>query len=128
MYKRYSKIIVRDWKDDVLMGKRNDSGLWTQPGGAAKTGECPYTCAFREFLEETGVSLKSLKLVNVSINKDKNMIYVFEGQLPDEYEFDTSHDPDKEVDNWLFIDPNTVKEQLHVPIEYNYVLQYWINN
>ena len=44
--KRVAVCLVRDWKDDILMGKRNDNGLWTQPGGHLDRGECPHQDQF----------------------------------------------------------------------------------
>lgn len=128
VYKRYSIVLVRDVFDNILMGKRNDNGLWTQPGGGAEKGECAYSCAYREFLEETGVSLKELKLVKIISNKNKDLIYLFEGKIPENSIFDTSGDPDNECDSWEYTDPNDVAEELHVPLERNALLKYWIEN
>lgn len=128
MYKRYSIVLVRDIFDNVLLGKRNDNGLWTQPGGGANKNECAYSCAYREFLEETGVSLKELKIIKIISNENKDLIYLFEGKLPENFELDSSKDPDLEVREWVFIDPNDVVEELHIPIERNAALKYWIEN
>lgn len=128
MYKRYSIVLVRDWKDDLLIGRRNDNNLWTQPGGGAENGECAYSCAYREFLEETGVSLKELKLVKIISNENKDLIYLFEGKVPENCVFDASGDPDNECESWEYKDPNEVCEELHVPVEKNVLLKYWIEN
>lgn len=128
MYKKYSIIIARDECDRVLLGRRNDTDKFTNPGGGAEKNECPYHCAVREFEEETGVRLESVKLLKTFLTSDKNLIYLFEGILPEKFEFDTSNDPDKEVEEWVFIDPFDVIDELHVPIEYNEVIKYWANN
>ena len=128
MYKTYSIVLVRDWKDGIVMGRRNDNNLYTQPGGGANKGECAYACALREFFEETGVALTDIELIKVLINKNKDLIYMFEGKIPENCVFDTSKDPDLEVDEWSFMDPNDVKEELHVPIEENAIIKYWMDN
>ena len=50
--KRVACCLIRDWKDDILMGKRNDNDKWTTPGGHLDKGECPYEGAIRELKEE----------------------------------------------------------------------------
>ena len=128
MYKRYCFVLVRDGQDKILMGKRNDTDKYTNPGGGADKGECPFECAAREFKEETGVGIQSLKMVKCFLKDDAVMVYLFEGKMPESYEFDTSNDPDLEVDEWVFVDPFEVIDTLHVPIEYNEIIKYWANN
>lgn len=125
MYRRYSIVYVKNDQDQVLMGKRNDSGKYTNPGGGCHKRECAAEGAIREFKEETGVSIDSVKLVKVFFTDDKNLIYMFEGVMPEEYEFDTSKDPDDEVETWEFVDPFDVIEDLHISAEKNVILQHW---
>ena len=82
----------------------------------------------REFKEETGVSLESINLINTFFTSDTNLIYMFEGKMPKDYKIDTSNDPDKECDDWEFIDPFSAIEELHVPAGQNEILKYWANN
>ena len=91
--KRVACCLLRDWKDDILMGKRNDNGLYTQPGGHLDKGECPYVGAIRELKEETGLDATDTKLVKVCKN-DKIMLYVFEMSVSSDQEVDVSGDPD----------------------------------
>lgn len=128
MYKRYCFVLVRDDQDRILMGRRNDTDKFTNPGGGAEKGECPFECAAREFKEETGADIESLKIVKCFFKEDSVMIYLFEGKLPESYEFDTSNDPDLEVDEWNFVDPIEVANELHVPVEENHIIKYWANN
>lgn len=125
--KRVACCLIRDWKDDILMGKRNDNDKWTTPGGHLDKGECPYEGAIRELKEETGLDCLDCKLVKVSRER-KMMIYVFEIKVDLDQKIDCSQDPDKECDDWEYVDPNEVKEELHVPMEHNAVLKYWIEN
>jgi 8-oxo-dGTP pyrophosphatase MutT (NUDIX family) len=50
----------------VLLGRRSVRpayGKWSFPGGGLNTGETFWDCAQREFLEETGIQLGTLKPV-----------------------------------------------------------------
>jgi len=125
--KRVACCLIRDWKDDILMGKRNDNKKWTQPGGHLDKGECPYAGAIRELKEETGLDATCTKLVKVCKN-GPIMIYVFEMKVDCDQEVDVSLDPDKECDAWDYTDPNEISDELHVPIEDNAVLKYWLEN
>ena len=65
---------------------------------------------------------------NMFFTDEKNLIYMFEGKMPKLYEFDTSKDPDEEVEEWSFVEPNDIKDELHVEFDKNKIIQYWINN
>ncbi len=124
---RVAAILIRDDNDDILMGKRNDNGLWANPGGHLKVGEQYYEGAIRELEEETGLDVKEIKLVGMC-KCDKILVYLFEATVDPSQEVDTSKDPDKECDDWEYIDPNEVRDELHVPLDSNVVLKYWIDN
>ena len=128
MYNRYCFVLIRDVNDNILMGRRNDTDKFTNPGGGAEKNECPFHCAAREFKEETGVDVHSLKIVKTFFSKNSALVYLFEGELPEEYEFDTSKDPDLEVSSWFFVDPFSVIEELNVPAEENAIIRYWAEN
>lgn len=128
MYNRYCFVLIRDVNDNILMGRRNDTDKFTNPGGGAEKNECPFHCAAREFKEETGVDVHSLKIVKTFFSKNSALVYLFEGELPEEYEFDTSKDPDLEVSSWFFVDPFSVIEELNVPAEENEIIRYWAEN
>jgi 8-oxo-dGTP pyrophosphatase MutT (NUDIX family) len=126
-YNRYCFVLVRDKQDKVLMGRRNDTDKFTNPGGGAEKNECPYHCAAREFKEETGADIKSLKIVKLFFHNG-SLIYLFEGELPEGCEFDSSNDPDLEVEEWEFVDPFSVINELNVPAEENEIIKYWAYN
>lgn len=125
--KRVAVCLIRDWKDDVLMGKRNDNSKFTQPGGHLDKGECPYQGAIRELKEETGLDATDIKLVKV-IKNGSVLVYGFEVKVDLDQEVDCTQDPDNECDSWDYLDPNDVCEELHVPVERNVLLKYWMDN
>jgi len=128
MYKRYCFVLVRDDFDNVLMGRRRDTDKFTNPGGGAEREECPFHCAAREFKEETGVDVKSLKIVKCFFSKNSALVYLFEGTVEDGCVFDSSMDPDEEVYEWFFVDPFEIMEELNVPVQENEIIKYWANN
>lgn len=74
----------------VLLLKRKGShgeGEWCLPGGHLKFGETFEECAKREVLEETGLEVKSFKLISVSNDlrylKTDNKHYVTIGIIAD---------------------------------------------
>ncbi len=120
--------MVCNKQNQIFMGRRNDSNLYTNPGGGAEKNECPFHCAAREFLEETGISIGSLKLLEVSFTEDKNLIYLFQGFFTEELDISTTSDPDKEVTLWEWVEPYDIKDELHIPLDKNILIKYWVNN
>jgi len=57
---------------------------------------------------------------------DHLIIYLYEVKYSGTQ--DTGSDPDKECDSWEHIDPNTVVDKLHVPMDRNVALKYYIDN
>jgi 8-oxo-dGTP diphosphatase len=111
----------------ILMGKRNDNGLWTQPGGHLNKGETPENGAKRELFEETGIMAKRLKFLGKDTVKnedgEKLTIYAFLYSWKGE-ETDTEQDPDEEVQDWKWVSKPKIKrlaaeKLLHVPFEKN---------
>ena len=49
----------------ILLQKRADKGTWGLPGGAIELGESSVEALVREFYEETGITVKVHKLLNV---------------------------------------------------------------
>lgn len=58
--------VIIDEKERLLLQQRKfPSGVWGIPGGLMELGESTEDVARREVYEETGLSLKELKLINV---------------------------------------------------------------
>jgi len=126
--KRVAICIITDENDNILMGKRNDSDKWTNPGGHAEDGEDIYLAAQRELKEETNLDATCIKMVKVHYVKEKNlMVYCFCVKVDPSQEMDTSNDPDKEFSELKYVDINDIKEELHVPLEHNVALKWWAN-
>ncbi|MCM3387836.1 NUDIX hydrolase [Ureibacillus chungkukjangi] len=61
-------IIVNDKKDILLQQRPN--GSWGLPGGLMDLGESYEEVAYREVFEETGLTVRDLKLLGVFSGKD----------------------------------------------------------
>ena len=59
-----SVVIILNEQNEVLLQKRHD-GYWGLPGGLMDLGESFEEVAKREVLEETGLVVENLKLLNV---------------------------------------------------------------
>jgi 8-oxo-dGTP pyrophosphatase MutT (NUDIX family) len=121
--KQVASIAVIDG-DRLLMGKRNDNGRVTLPGGHLNPGESPAEGASRELYEETGIRIDPSKLRHLGSEEvttftGKSMIihsYACFGY----YNTDTERDPDDEVQNWYYVDvsgglPKEISDNLHSP-------------
>ena len=58
-------VAVLNRKQEVLLHLRNDSTHWGLPGGLMDLGETVVECAQRETREETGLSVRNLKLYGI---------------------------------------------------------------
>jgi len=121
--------LITDKNENVLKGQRNDNGKWTNVGGHVEAGEDPYESMIRELKEETGLDAVDIKLVDCHWDKDQNiLLYLFKVKVDQNQPIDTSKDPDQECLTWAYTNPNNVVEALHVPLERNLALKYWMNN
>jgi 8-oxo-dGTP diphosphatase len=123
---RFVAILVRNSVDNVLMGLRNDDFAWCSPGGHLKAGEDFASGAHRELKEETGLDALEMKLINIQ-KIGKMMIYLLEAKVDQNQEIDMSKDPDGEYSICEYVDPNDVRDNLHIPLENNVVLKHWMN-
>ena len=114
--------------DNILLGFRQSEGLWCCPAGHIHEGEDPHEGMRRELKEETGLDAIDISIVKVQYNKDKKlMLYLFKITVDCDQEVDFSKDPDKEFSEVTYKDPNDVKDELHVPIEDNIAIKYWMD-
>ena len=60
-----SVLIFDQRREQVLLTRRTDNGLWCLPGGGMDPGESAEEACIREALEETGLQVRVTKLVGV---------------------------------------------------------------
>jgi ADP-ribose pyrophosphatase YjhB (NUDIX family) len=73
-------VFVPDDNGRVLLIRRADNGMWALPGGFHDLDETPATCAIRECLEETGLSIRLVRLLGIfSSNRYAEVNYPHKG-------------------------------------------------
>jgi 8-oxo-dGTP pyrophosphatase MutT (NUDIX family) len=70
-----SAVIFDEAREKVLLTKRADNGLWCLPSGAVDPGECVEETILREVWEETGLTVRVLRLVGVYSDPNWLVIY-----------------------------------------------------
>lgn len=107
--------------DRLLIGKRNDNGKYTLPGGHLNENESPINGAYRELHEETGIIISELKYLGTKEIECEDgkwrKIHAFSG-LYGGKSAGSSNDPDMEVGKWIWVDvskglPGFIKNNLH---------------
>lgn len=68
-------VIFDESREKVLLTKRSDNGLWCLPGGKMEPGESVEECCAREVFEETGLEVRTRRLIGVYSNHDLLVIY-----------------------------------------------------
>lgn len=79
-------------KDQVLLQRRKDNGLWGIPGGSLEPGESLEEAAIRETFEEVGLVIEKLTLFGVYSGKDQFYVYPNGDQIYDVCVAYSSHD------------------------------------
>ena len=110
-----------------LMGVRQDSGKWTEPGGHLEKGEDPLTGAVREVREETGLRIPKFKLqrlgdkIVAKPTGEKIKVHAYKAEFEGKKAPTPENDPDDEVFGWNWIPmkgkklPQVIEKNLHVP-------------
>jgi 8-oxo-dGTP diphosphatase len=112
--------------DKLLLGLRSvdpakaDSelhgeGTWTMPGGKMEFGEEPHETAARELLEETGMRLRSCRLVSVSSEHNGDAHFVTLGFLCDGFEGEPKVMEPDEITEWKWFPLKELPRNLFVP-------------
>jgi len=119
-------IQVTNAQGHLLLGKRNDTGKWTLPGGHLEHGESPERGAIRELFEETGLKPESLTYARKFSPHDGLTIHCFTALCLGDPHGD--NDPDNECDKWEWVDvsdgiPEDMWENLAGPKNGNVVKQ-----
>lgn len=69
--------LIFNEKNQVLLQRRSDDGLWGNPGGSMDLGETIYQTVIREIKEETGFDIleKDLKIFQIYSGEEQHHIY-----------------------------------------------------
>jgi 8-oxo-dGTP diphosphatase len=106
-------MMLRDGK--ILLGKRHgdpakaDSELhgensWTMPGGKLEFGESFEDGARREVLEETGISLRTAKVICVNNDRVEDAHFVTIGFFSEDFEGEAKVTEPDEITEWRWFD------------------------
>jgi ADP-ribose pyrophosphatase YjhB (NUDIX family) len=68
-------VIFNKEREKILLTRRADNGLWCLPGGKMESGESVEECCQREVLEETGLQVRTRRLIAVYSNRDQLVVY-----------------------------------------------------
>jgi 8-oxo-dGTP pyrophosphatase MutT (NUDIX family) len=108
--------------DLYLMGLRRDTMSWTLPGGHVKEGETWEAGAYRECLEESGVSVK----LTYEPRADMGKIRLYLGTAPHDVDLKTpGQDPDHEFLEMSWLNP-MLPGRWHIPPSRN-ILVRWLH-
>lgn len=64
----FSGGILTNNQNEILLQKRSDFNAWGLPGGALEFGKSAQEACIREFLEETGLKVRTKSLLGLSTN------------------------------------------------------------
>ena len=71
-----SAVIFDESREKVLLTKRADNGLWCLPSGGMEPGESVEETIVREVWEETGLTVRVLRLTGVYSDPDWLVVYI----------------------------------------------------
>lgn len=119
-------MILKD--NRVLLGRRHDDptkadsalhgeGTWTMPGGKLDFGETFEDCAFREVYEETGIKIKSIKIISVSNDKVPDAHFVTIGVLATDFEGEPMVREPDEITEWRWFPLDSPPTPMFFPSE-----------
>jgi ADP-ribose pyrophosphatase YjhB (NUDIX family) len=80
-------VLVKKCDQVLLVQRRYDpqKGFWSLPSGYVDAGEDPKQTAIRECLEETGLVIKSVRLLDVMFNQEHlngaSILITYEGEI-----------------------------------------------
>lgn len=121
--RKVASIAVFDDRGRLLFGRRQDTLLWSLPGGRFEEGEGPFRAAVRECVEETNLRPKTLEILGSEVveAREGGEVEVFAFRAQASGEPTGVNDPDGEFgDDFRWVDvseglPAEIAENLHAP-------------
>jgi len=110
----------------VLLGKRHDdpekassllngAGKWTMPGGKLNFRESFEEAAEREVLEETGIKLKSLKVIGINNDMVETAHFITIGLVSEGFEGEAKVMEPDEITEWRWFALDSLPKPLFAP-------------
>lgn len=117
-------MILKDGK--ILLGKRNEdrekassalngAGTWTMPGGKLEFGETFEQAAKRETVEETGITLKSAKVICINQDIIETAHFITIGLLSENFEGEAKAMEPDVINDWQWFSLNDLPQPLYFP-------------
>ncbi|WP_460819393.1 NUDIX hydrolase [Nocardioides korecus] len=76
--------IVTDAEGRILLHRRRDNDMWALPGGVMELGESISDCIIREVREETGLTVKPMRIVGI-YSDPKHVFAYDDGEVRQEF-------------------------------------------
>ena len=120
----FGVMLLKDNK--ILLGKRHEdpekaqsalkgAGTWTMPGGKLHFGETFEEGAQREVLEETGIILKSVKVIALNNDKVEDAHFITIGLLAEGFEGNPQLKEPDEITKWEWFPLDNLPSPLYFP-------------
>ena len=117
-------MLLREGK--ILLGKRHSDpekadtefhleGTWTMPGGKFERGESFIEGANREVLEETGITLKSARVLCVNNDRNEHAHFVTVGFFSDSFEGEPKVMEPDEIVEWRWFPLTELPTPVYFP-------------
>lgn len=117
-------MLIKDNK--ILLGKRHEDpekakselhgeGTWTFPGGKMNFGEGIFEAARREVLEETGIVVKTLKIISIGNEIVRDAHFITIGLLAIDFEGEPKILEPEEIIEWRWFSFDNLPEKIYPP-------------
>ena len=111
---RAAGVVIKDEADRIVAVHRPRRSDWSLPKGKLEIGESPIDAACREAREETGIEVQlgsHLPSVRYSVSGALKEVYYWVGRVRKDHGFD----PDEEIDQIKWLEPDEVSRSLTYP-------------